>query len=191
MKPFRAISLGAVLMLAAACQNSATPGPTFSVTTAPQTEAPSQSSVTPTRTQALPSGSPSATPCAPPITPLVPALVFQNGNLDLGGSFVLGSVSFFLAGCRDIEAVRAKYGLGPASLVITEPGTGDIRTRYYRASVPVGEEASTVTRLAAHPEDFQYVYFDVVTHGCGLEALTATRTRSSRHEKVQWGPRSQ
>jgi hypothetical protein len=54
--------------------------------------------------------------------------------------------------------------------VITEPGIGDIRTRYYRASVPIGEEASAVTRLAAHPDDFQYVEFDFVPHGCALEA---------------------
>ena len=108
--------------------------------------------------------------------------MFQNGNLDLGSPFHLGAVRFFLTGCRDIETVRAKYGLGQASLVITEPGGGDIRTRYYRASVAAGEEAVTVTRLALHPEDFQYVEFDFVSIGCAANTGCATTSSATPRE---------
>jgi len=114
---------------------------------------------------------PSATACSRPTPSLAPPLVFQNGNLDLNAPYWLGSVQFFLLPCRDIAAVRDRYGLGPATLVITEPQNlnsdpDDIRSRYFRASVPVGSEASFVTRLAAHPEDFQYVEFATVSRGC-------------------------
>jgi glyoxylase-like metal-dependent hydrolase (beta-lactamase superfamily II) len=56
-------------------------------------------------------------------------------------------VRFFLSPCPDIEVVRREYGLGPALLLI------------WIASIPAGQEAACVTRLAAHPEDFQYVEF--------------------------------
>lgn len=121
---------------------------------------------------------PTATPCSTDITPLVPVLVFQNGNLDIGVRYVLGSVSFFLAACRDIDAVRTKYGLGPAALVITQPGS-EISTRYYRAAVPIGREPELVVMLASHTEDFQYVQFDVVSHPCLAGVGGACRVASS------------
>src|SRR6267378_3783340 len=107
----------------------------------------------------------------PSVSPsLVPALVYQNGNLDLNVPYRLGFVRFNLLPCRDIEVTRAKYGLGPATRVITEPpdpnsDPDDIRSRYYAASVPVGQEAAFVTRLVGHPEDFQYVEFAFIPTG--------------------------
>ena len=113
---------------------------------------------------------PSPTPCSRPAPSLVPALVYQNGNLDLNVPYRLGLVRFNLWPCRDIEVVRTKYGLGPAARVINEPSDpnsdpDDIRSRYYAASVPVGQEAAFVTRLVGHPEDFQYVEFAFIPTG--------------------------
>src|SRR5437867_1770856 len=113
---------------------------------------------------------PSPTPCSRPAPSLVPALVYQNGNLDLNVPYRLGLVRFNLWPCRDIEVVRTKYGLGPAARVISEPpdpnsDPDDIRSRYYAASVPVGQEAAFVTRLVGHPEDFQYVEFAFIPTG--------------------------
>jgi len=149
----------AAAMFVMACQPNRAPVP--AATSNPL----SSVALAPTQTPA-----PSQTACAQAITPLVPALAFQNGNIDLPVRFALGSVRFFLAGCRDINATRAKYGLGPASLVEAAPITSEVGTRYYRAAVPVGEEAATVTRLASHSEDFQYVELDVIPHACAISS---------------------
>jgi hypothetical protein len=117
---------------------------------------------------------PTATQCAKPTPSLVPALAFQNGNLDLKTPYRLGFVQFNLVPCREIDSIRDRYGLGPAALVITEPPNpisdpDDVRSRYFRAAVPVGAEAAFVMRLAAHPEDFQYVEFAFITRGCAIQ----------------------
>jgi hypothetical protein len=146
------------------CESSA---PAGTVTPAAPGTTPSESAA-PTAAAA-----PTATPCSRPTPSLVPPLVFQNGNLDLNAPYRLGFVQFFLVPCRDIATIQSGYGLGPSTLVITEPPNSnsdpdDIRSRYYRASVPVGQEAAFVMRLAAHPEDFQYVEFFLVSRACAI-----------------------
>jgi hypothetical protein len=59
---------------------------------------------------------PVATPSSRPTPSLVPALVFQNGNLDLIAPYRLEYVQFNLVFYRDIEVIRGEYGLGPAGL---------------------------------------------------------------------------
>lgn len=113
-----------------------------------------------------PRGTAEPTPCHQIVPPLNAPLTQQNGNLDLGVRFTLGSVRFFLAACQTPDTVRAKYGLGALSRVLPDNTTDELRTRYYRAAVPVGNEADYVVRLAAHPEDIQYAEFDVVPHPC-------------------------
>ncbi len=118
---------------------------------------------------------PRPSPCSRPTPSLFPALVSQNGNLDVNVPFRLGLIRFFLLPCRDIEVVRGKYGLGPATRVIPEPpdpnsDPDDIRSRYYSARVPVGQEAAFVTLLAGHPEDIQYVEFAFISTGGAPEA---------------------
>jgi len=105
----------------------------------------------------------------------VAALAYQNGNLDLNVPYQLGFVRFFLVPCRDINTIRTKYGLGLATRVINEPpdpnsDPDDIRSRYYIAHIPSGQEAALVTRLASHPEDFQYVEFAFIPTGGAPEA---------------------
>ena len=167
--PIRVAKLWSALVaisFVVACE-SAAPAPTATSAASPSLA--SSVSDSPKATNA----GPIETPCSRPTPSLVPALVFQNGNLDLNVPYQLGFVQFFLVPCRDIELVRAKYGLGPAVRVIALPPSpnsdpDDIRSRYYRASIPKGEEATFVTRLAAHPEDFQYVEFAMIPHGCAV-----------------------
>ncbi len=147
-----------------ACE-SAMPAPTPGSTTGP-VAAPSELPV-------LTTPAPVPTTCSRPTPTLVPPLVLQNGNLDLNVPYRLGFVRFFVVPCRDIDVIRAKYGLGSAERVITEPPNpnsdpDDIRSRYYRASVPTGAEAAFVMRLVAHPEDFQYVEFALIPHACAV-----------------------
>jgi hypothetical protein len=127
---------------------------------------------------------PEAAQCSRPTPSLVPPLVFQSGNLDLKAPYRLGFVQFFLVPCRAIDTIRQKYGLGPAALVITEPPNSnsdpdDIRSRYFKARVAIGEEAAVVTRLVAHPEDFQYVEFAFMTHACAVQGSSVCFTGST------------
>jgi len=152
------------------CESSA---PAGTVTPAAPSARPSESGAPTAAALSATPRPPTATPCSRPTPTLVPALVFQNGNLDLNAAYWLGFVQFFLVPCRGIATVQSGYGLGPATLVITEPPNSnsdpdDIRSRYYRASVPVGQEAAFVKRLAAHPEDFQYVEFFLVSRACAI-----------------------
>lgn len=159
----------------AGCE-SALPAPTATPLTRPSTTTAMPATpigVLPSQTEQprVATPAPIATPCTRPTPSLVLPLVLQNGNLDLNVPYWLGFVQFFLVPCRDITMILARYGLGPATLVITEPSTpnadpDDIRSRYYKASVPVGAEAAFVARLAAHPEDFQYVEFAFVPVSC-------------------------
>ena len=131
----------------------------------------SQSVGRPPSETGLPSFTPRPTTCPRPTPPLTQVLALQHGNLDLNAPYWLGSVQFFLVPCRDIDVIRQKYGLGPMTRVITEPTNlnvdpEDVRGRYFRAGVPVGEEATFVARLASHPEDFQYVEFARISQGC-------------------------
>lgn len=63
--------------------------------------------------------------------------------------------------------------------VITEPSDpnsdpDDVRGRYFSARVPVGEESFFVTRLAEHPEDFQYVEFAFAPVACVMNCTVAS-----------------
>jgi|SRR6185503_473974 hypothetical protein len=165
--------LGCALLIAAvaiACESAPAP-----VRTAPSETALTASTTPAASIPATTAPTPGPTQCSKPAPSLVPALTFQNGNLDLNTPYRLGFVQFNLVPCREIDAIRAKYELGAAALVITEPANStsdpdDIRSRYFRAAVPAGMEAAFVTRLAAHPEDFQYVEFAFVTHACAVQA---------------------
>src|SRR6266550_2642807 len=81
---------------------------------------------------------PRPSPCSRPMPSLFPALVSQNGNLDVNVPFRLGLIRFFLLPCRDIEVVRGKYGLGPATRVIPEPPDP--------TAIPTTSEAATTAR---------------------------------------------
>src|SRR6267378_3164126 len=165
------VAILATAALVCACESA---GPSVSPTLVPSERISAEPLPTiPVRTTTAPTigvAPPSPSPCSRPTPSLVPALVYQNGNLDLNVPYRLGFVRFNLLPCRDIEVTRAKYGLGPATRVITEPpdpnsDPDDIRSRYYAASVPVGQEAAFVTRLVGHPEDFQYVEFAFIPTG--------------------------
>ena len=92
------------------------------------------------------------------MAPLDPGLARQNGSLTLKIPYALGVVRFAIVTCRDIAAIRDKYGLGAVSLYRGElsKSPSDFFARYYSATVQKGDEPTTLRRLAAHPEDFQY-----------------------------------
>jgi hypothetical protein len=166
----RALLIAAVLV---GCERAPTP-----VAAAPSETGSSATTTPASTTPATTVSTPGPTQCSKPTPSLVPALAFQNGNLDLNTPYRLGFVQFNLVPCREIDSIRAKYGLGSAALVITEPANpisdpDDVRSRYFRAAVPIGMEAAFVTRLAARPEDFQYVEFAFVPHACAVQGPPA------------------
>jgi hypothetical protein len=175
-----------IVALLCGCQTALPAGTVMP--TAPATAVSTEPVTPPAAGSTVASPAPVATPCSKPTPSLVPALVFQNGNLDLNVPYRLGFVQFNLVPCRDIDLVRAKYGLGSAERVIAEPPSpnsdpDDVRGRYYRASVPVGAEAAFVTRLAAHPEDFQYVEFAMIIRGCAVGGSGLCRVSSTIEPK--------
>jgi hypothetical protein len=167
-----------IVTLLFGCDTASPPTASVAQATAPPTAATLGVGPPPIETR-LPSVTPIPTVCPRPTPSLVPALVFQNGNLDLNVPYWLGFVQFNLVPCREIDTIRERYGLGAAARVINEPSNpnsdpDDVRGRYYRASVPLGAEGAFVTRLVAHPEDFQYVEFAFLSLACISNCVVAS-----------------
>jgi hypothetical protein len=109
----------------------------------------------------------SATPCVPPNTailqsPPVAKPTEPSGRTDIQWPYAEGVISVKLAACREFDSVSARYGLqGPALRM--DPGPYDPIAlaigidRSYHVPVRVGDEMREVERLAAHPEDFDFV----------------------------------
>jgi hypothetical protein len=108
-----------------------------------------------------------ATPCVPPNTailqsPPVPKPTEPSGRTDIQWPYAEGVISVKLAACREFDTVSARYGLqGPALRM--DPGPYDPIAlaigidRLYHVPVRIGDEMREVERLAAHPEDFDFV----------------------------------
>ena len=109
----------------------------------------------------------SATPCASPNTailqsPPAPKPTEPSGHTDVEWPYSEGNIYVKLAACREIDVISARYGLlGPA--LRTSPGPYDPIAlaigidRQYHVPVRIGDEMREVERLAAHPDDFDFV----------------------------------
>jgi len=108
-----------------------------------------------------------ATPCIPPNTailqpPPVPKPTEPSGRTDVQWPFSEGLVYVKLAACREISTISARYGLRAPALQLNQGPYDQIALaigidRQYHVPVPVGDELREVERLAAHPEDFDFV----------------------------------